>query len=220
MNTKTCKRCGWVYPITQPGTKCKICGERFETIICNTCSKPFAYNGRRTTCPACESKLTIKSRKKRTDAMEERFKQWLDKVRQVPKDYPTLTEAQWLEACRFFNGCARCHSEEIDTRGFFVGREQGGRYCDWNVIPLCTKCAKMWQLDKSMFIYAWHKDIVKGDKRYKPLGVSDSKTEFRDSLEKLVSYLEVRLNNAIRIHGDTAGSTEGSQQDDYKHGSI
>ena len=134
--------------------------------------------------------------------MRNRFDQWLEKVKQVPKDYPTLTEAQWLEACSFFNGCARCASEEIDTRGFFIGRELGGRYCDWNVIPLCTKCAKMWRLDKSMFVYAFHKDIVKGDKRYRPLGANDSTHEFRDSLEKLVSYLEVRLNNAIGLSND------------------
>lgn len=140
--------------------------------------------------------------------MRDRFDQWIDKVKQVPKDYPTLTEAQWLEACNFFNGCARCASEEIDTRGFFVGRELGGRYCDWNVIPLCTKCAKMWRLDKSMFIYAYHKDSVKGDKRYRQLGASDNPHEFRDSLEKLVSYLEVRLNNAIGLSNDTNVSSE------------
>lgn len=140
--------------------------------------------------------------------MRSRFDEWLEKVKQVPKDYPTLTEAQWLEACRFFNGCARCASEEIDTRGFFVGRELGGRYCDWNVIPLCAKCAKMWRLDKSMFLYAYHKDSVKSDKRYRPLGTSDSTREFRDSLEKLVSYLEVRLNNAIGLSNDTDSASE------------
>ncbi len=140
--------------------------------------------------------------------MHDRFDLWLEKVRQVPADYPTLTEAQWLEACSFFNGCARCYSEEIDTRGFFVGRELGGRYCDWNVIPLCAKCAKMWRLDKSMFVYAYHKDSVKGDKRYKQLGASSDTHEFRDSLEKLVSYLEVKLNNAIGISNDTNGTAK------------
>ena len=134
--------------------------------------------------------------------MRSRFDDWIEKVKQVPKDYPTLTEAQWLEACNFFNGCARCSSEEIDTRGFFVGRELGGRYCDWNVIPLCSKCAKMWQLNKSMFVYAYHKDLVKNDPRYRPLGASSSTREFRDSLDKLVAYLEVRLNNAIGISND------------------
>jgi hypothetical protein len=132
----------------------------------------------------------------------------------VPKDYPTLTEAQWLEACRFFDGCARCSSKEIDTRGFFIGKALGGRYCDWNIIPLCTRCAKMWQLDKSMFKYAYHKDTMEGDKRYRKIGVSDSKTELQDSLEKLVGYLEVRLNNAIRLSEDTNGSTEGSERND------
>ena len=143
--------------------------------------------------------------------MVERFDLWLDKVKRVPKGYPTLTEAQWLEACNFFNGCARCYSDEIDTRGFFVGSELGGRYCDWNVIPLCTKCAKMWQLDRSMFRYAYDKDCMKGDKRYIPLGDPNARKEFQTSLENIVKYLEVRLDNAIRIHGDPDGSTEGSE---------
>lgn len=204
MNTKTCKRCGWVYPITQPGSKCLICGERFDVFICKECGSPFKsnrYTGYR--CPKCFHKITAKHGANMKDRMRDRFDRWLDKVKQVPKDYPTLTEEQWLEACRHFNGCARCASDEIDTRGFFIGREQGGRYCDWNVIPLCTRCAKMWRLDKSMFVYAYHKDSVKKDKRYRPLGVSDSTHEFRDSLEKIVAYLEVRLNNAIGISNDT-----------------
>lgn len=209
MNTKTCKRCGWVYPITQPGSRCRICGERFETIVCIKCGTPFkATRKYRNICQKCISRKEYKHALKKKEAMRDRFDKWLEKVRQVPADYPTLTEAQWLEACNFFKGCARCYCEEIDTRGFFIGKELGGRYCDWNVIPLCTRCAKMWRLDKSMFLYAYHKDSVKGDKRYRPLGVSDNKHEFRDSLEKLVSYLEVRLNNAIGVSEDTDVNAE------------
>lgn len=213
MNTKTCKRCGWVYPITQPGNKCLICGERFDIFICKDCGRPFESNDRSGyTCPECYKKRLSGESAKKTARMKkrmrDRFDRWLEKVRLVPKDYPTLTEEQWLEACKFFNGCARCASDEIDTRGFFIGRELGGRYCDWNVIPLCTRCAKMWRLDKSMFVYAFHKDSVKKDKRYRPLGASDNKREFRDSLEKLVSYLEVRLDNAIGISNDTNGASE------------
>lgn len=209
MNTKTCKRCGWVYPITQPGIKCLICGERFETVTCSKCGiqfKPTREHGN--ICPTCVARSSYIYKVKRKEAMRDRFDQWVAKVKQVPKDYPTLTEAQWLEACSFFNGCARCDCDEIDTRGFFVGKELGGRYCDWNVIPLCTKCAKMWRLDKSMFLYAYHKDMIKNDKRYRKLGVSDSKHEFMDNLEKLVSYLEVRLNNAIGISTNTNSSTK------------
>lgn len=209
MNTKTCKRCGWVYPITQPGSKCLICGERFEILVCSKCGRTFKANGySRLICPKCYQAATTRRVKKMKQRMHDRFDEWVDKVNQVPKDYPTLTEAQWLEACNFFNGCARCDSDEIDTRGFFISKSLGGRYCDWNVIPLCTKCAKMWQLDRSMFVYAYHKDSVKKDKRYIPLGVSDSTHEFRDNLEKLTSYLEVRLNNAIGISNDTDGSSE------------
>lgn len=211
MSTKTCKRCGWVYPITQPGTKCKICGERFEQVMCSACGKVFIYDGKSTTCPDCRIRYVSNSIKKRRKAMDDRFQEWIDKVKRVPKNYQTLTEAQWLEACRYFDGCARCACEEIDTRGFFVGRELGGRYCDWNIIPLCTRCAKMWQLDKSMFKYTWDKEKMRGDKRYRKVGVTDNKRELRDSLERLVSYLEVRLNNAIRASEDTDGSAAGSE---------
>lgn len=210
MNTKTCKRCGWVYPITQPGTKCLICGEPFEMMVCRVCGEVFkAYNSKSTNrCPSCTTALTNRSYHRHMGRLDDRFTQWLNKVKQVPADYPRLTEEQWLEACRYFDGCARCDSDEIDTRGFFVGRENGGKYCDWNIIPLCTRCAAMWQLDKSMFLYTYNKDRVKNDPRYRKLGVGTSPTEFQDNLENIIKYLEVKLDNAIRVSNAAEESAE------------
>ena len=210
MNTKTCKRCGWVYPITQPGIRCKLCGEPFETVVCTKCGKLFKWFGRKATCRACEAASSPEKTARFRARLKARFDQWLDKVKQVPKDYPTLTEEQWLEACNYFNGCARCDSEEIDTRGFFVGRDNGGRYCDWNVIPLCTKCAKIWRLEKSMFDYTYYKDIAKNSRQE----VVANKTEFRDNLENIVKYLEVKLNNAIRVSEDPDVDATGSKHTD------
>ena len=34
------------------------------------------------------------------DNLDKQFDDWLDKIKLVPKDYPSLTEAQWLEACK------------------------------------------------------------------------------------------------------------------------
>ena len=127
------------------------------------------------------------ARNNRVQELHRRYDAWLEKVKAVPKDYPTLTEAQWLEACRHFDGCARCYSRDIDTRGFFVGAKLGGRYCDWNVIPLCEKCASNWDLEQSMFRYAEMRDH---DKR---------STEYRECLAKIVDYLGGKLDVATRV---------------------
>ena len=63
-----------------------------------------------------------------------------------------------MRACRHFNGCAKCGDETIDARGFFISFKNGGRYCDWNIIPLCSKCAADWSLDKNPFKLAMTRD--------------------------------------------------------------
>lgn len=210
MSTKTCKRCGWVYPITQPGTRCLICGEQFDLVICRECCNvlPIEQMSQdRTLCRTCYNKrqLEVASRRLRAfkEANDVRFNAWLDKVQRVPKDYPTLTEAQWLEACEHFKGCARCTSELIDTRGFFISRALGGRYCDWNIIPVCENCAKIWQLDRNVFTYTYYKERSKNNGYSKYKGASSSRTEYRDCLDKIIEYLEVKLDNALKFTGNT-----------------
>ena len=90
--------------------------------------------------------------------LEEQYNAWLTRIRAVPKNYPTLTEAQWMKVCRHFNGCAKCGDENIDARGFFISFKNGGRYCDWNIIPLCSKCAADWSLDLNPFRLALFRD--------------------------------------------------------------
>lgn len=206
MNTKTCKHCGWVYPITQPGVACRICREPFEVVVCRMCGNVVSGDARvksTNLCKACFNSInrisSPKSVAKRRAALDSRFDAWLTKVRAVPKNYPTLTEEQWLAACRYFDGCARCHSDVIDTRGFFIGATLGGRYCDWNVIPLCERCAKQWNLDKSVFNYALTRDHT------------ERTTEYRDCLEKIIEYLEVRLDAAIKYNEASNATTGGSK---------
>lgn len=117
-------------------------------------------------------------------------------MRKVPKNYPTLTEDQWLAACRYFDGCARCHSDEIDTRGFFISAKLGGRYCDWNVIPLCEKCANAWDLTISVFRNAEHRDHARRT------------TEHRECMKKIVEYLGGKLDDAIRNEEAPEASTD------------
>lgn len=189
MNTKTCKNCGWVYPITQPGRKCEICGEVFDVIVCTTCNTPTPIERMESgtvTCKACAAAYNRTVAKRKTEFLTDQFDIWLDKVKAVPKKYPTLTEAQWLEACRHFDGCARCHNRDIDTRGFFVGAELGGRYCDWNVIPLCERCATTWDLTKSAFKYTMTRDHTARS------------TEYRECMVKIIEYLGGKLDAATR----------------------
>lgn len=187
MNTKTCKHCGWVYPITQPGRNCIICGQPFEVVTCSSCGTPTPakeLSGETLWCKACVNRRDVAGKHRRMQARVDRFDEWLAKIAAVPADYPTLTEEQWLEACTFFNGCARCYSKDIDTRGFFVGAKLGGRYCDWNIIPLCEKCATNWDLDRSVFKYVYNRDNSKRSR------------ESRDCLEKIIHYLGGKLDAA------------------------
>lgn len=152
------------------------------------------------TCKACAAAhdRTVKANRRKLQA--EAFDDWVAAVNSVPKTYPTLTEAQWLEACSFFDGCARCGSKDIDTRGFFIGRELGGRYCDWNVIPLCERCASRWNLTKNVFIRA-----ELADHRAR------RSSEYRDCIMKIINYLGGKLYAAARAAETSAEPTDGSQ---------
>lgn len=192
MSTRTCKCCGWVYPERHVGITCIVCGQPFEERWCPSCRqlKPASsFDKRYNICKKCRRPIENHATRKRLQKLDDMFKEWVDKVQRVPKDYPTLTEDQWLAACSYFDGCARCHSKDIDTRGFFIGAKLGGRYCDWNIIPLCEKCATTWNLEQSIFRNAERRDY---DAR---------STEYRECLAKIVEYLGGKLD-------DAAGSTE------------
>lgn len=189
MNTKTCKFCGWVYPITQPGLRCKICGQPFDMVRCDICEEVFPVDMMikdRVVCKRCKNTRSRRNHSAQMAAMEKSFNEWLDKIKQVPKNYPTLSEEQWLEACTFFGGCARCGKDDIDTRGFFVGAKLGGRYCDWNIIPLCEKCANAWDLEQSAFRYIERRKYT------------DKTPEYHDCLIRIVEYLGGKLDDATR----------------------
>lgn len=128
----------------------------------------------------------IKYRAKRDEDFETKFEAWKQRIAAVPKDYPTLTEEQWMEACRHFGACAQCGAETIEARGFFVGFESGGRYCDWNVIPLCHKCATDWKKVQNPFRLAWVRDNM------------NRAFNRRECLKRIVDYLGGRLDAATR----------------------
>ena len=203
MSTRTCKKCGWVYPSTQPGIKCKFCGEPFDEVICRSCGKLVSGKDRvagLNLCRVChnaeECRHMVKYRAKRNEQHAAAYKSWLDAIKKVPTNYPTLTEAQWMEACRFFNGCAQCGSGHIDARGFFISFEDGGRYCDWNIIPLCERCASDWKKVPNPFRIAWARDNA------------NRAFNRRKCLARIIEYLGGKLHDAARDTDSTKESTE------------
>ena len=153
MRTKVCKKCGWVLAIQDPTRYCPICKTRFYEGICTKCKQPVEYYRDRLVCRKCYD--TVVRRPDEQQRVKQRraqiYKEWLARIAKVPKTYPTLTEDQWLKACKYFGGCAFCGAESIDSRGYFVPFSEGGRYCDWNMLPLCERCATATRLQPNAF---------------------------------------------------------------------
>lgn len=179
MTTKTCKKCGWVLDIRDPSTKCPICKTWFTEGLCRKCGMPVVYYRHgRPVCKQCYDKYERdpdamrRIRQRRRDLYQE----WLQRIKKIPKTYPTLTEAQWLKAVRHFNGCALCEHEIVDTRQYFIPFKDGGRYCDWNIIPVCESCALKIKLNPNYFAIETNK----------PTG-----------LLNIVDYLEEKIDGAL-----------------------
>lgn len=163
MNTKTCKGCGWVYPLITPYATCRFCGRSFTEGICPKCGKYSddlisGYN----ICRACllaykrtlpktpDDPASQRARHaKMCKAIDDRFKKWCERLKGISTH--TLTESEWLEACRYFNGCAFCDNEEVSTRGYFIRFEDGGKYNACNVVPMCEKCATEHKIQHNPF---------------------------------------------------------------------
>lgn len=132
-------------------------------------------------------------RQKAIEKVEGDFNAWLDMINKVPKDYHTLNNGEWFEACRYFGGCALCDSKEMDSRWFFIPFKVGGRYCNWNVIPVCEKCSTAIKRATNPF-RALHprlgqigSDVARGLEHYHNAG---------KRLDKIVGYLKPKLEAA------------------------
>lgn len=68
--------------------------------------------------------------------------------------FKPMTEAEWLQTCKFFNGCALCGDSHIEVRKFLINFEKGGSYSVGNVLPMCNKCAGDVELKGSLARYA------------------------------------------------------------------
>ena len=184
MTTKTCNKCGWVLAIQDPNVYCPICHTRFTVGICQVCKQPVEYyRDDRKVCRKCYDTVIRKpDAKARLKARREGvYNELLEKIAHIPKSYPTLSEAQWMQAVKHFNGCALCKSESVDTRGYFIPFNKGGRYCDWNIIPMCEKCAIKPKTNPNYFL------------NRRPEGLID-----------IIKYLEEKIDEASR-KGAAAG---------------
>ena len=188
--------CGWEVPATHVNAVCPVCRTPYDSFTCIRCRKKVPISERtagRNWCKACDYAAHLRrcaAYQARVNALlDSHFEEWLSKVRRVPKNYPTLTEEQWIEACRYFCGCARCGSEDITARGFFIGFDIGGRYCDWNVIPLCDKCAGSFKESVNQFIYTRNR------------GRNTKSAELMDCLWAIVEYLGGKLDRALESGG-------------------
>ena len=185
MNTKTCKNCGWVLSKKDPRYTCPACRRAFTEGICKVCHK-YSYSLRTHqvigVCLDCYRKSTSyfgtleaanNYYRYIQDGIAEQYSAWRQRLARKPK---TLTEDEWIEACRYFEGCAFCGSEDIDVRSFFVAHRDGGRYYNGNMIPSCEKCHKIRRLLRNPF------------NRFHRLYKMDQK-----KLQDIISYLEPRL---------------------------
>jgi hypothetical protein len=169
------------------------------TGICERCGEESTELNERGLCPTCNKKRRVEAEmvlyNKNINITDTQFKDWLDKIKRVPKDYPTLTQEQWLAACKHFDGCAMCDSESIDARGFFIEFKEGGRYCDWNVIPMCDICVSNHKIRTNPFKMMHHRLGIK------PKSSKETNLEFAHNspkrLKKIVDYLQPILEDAI-----------------------
>jgi len=149
MTERICVGCGWVYPPSFNERRCRFCGTVFAKRICPYCGElKVSYTTDSPICRDCynererEIDAGARSRRwrnKRIAAAESKYAEWLKQITAAP--FNILTEEQWLQACRYFGGCALCDITEIAARGYFIQFKYGGRYTAWNVIPVCELCA-------------------------------------------------------------------------------
>ena len=136
-------------------------------------------------CTACNTKLEARKTADRINKALERYNDWLGKIKKQP--IQPLTEEQWMEACRYFEGCAYCGASEISARSMFIDYANGGRYCAWNIIPACERCETCVKRDINPFKRLDQRINRKAASQAKRYGFSLSK------LQKIVDYLETKM---------------------------
>lgn len=216
MNSKTrkpgkCYKCGWDYPASYGANVCKFCGGPVyrnvgpEPGYCKDCgayvNNVHTYQDHR--CSKCHNSMYKDSIKSKPDYYERRsaavkrlkakyaaradkvYADWLAQLKQV--NTHTLTEEEWLQACRHFGSCAFCGSESIDARMYFIRHTEGGKYNACNIVPACEQCANDFKRNPNPF-------------RTMDNCLNDSAGRYRGQnrarLKAIVDYLQARIEEA------------------------
>jgi hypothetical protein len=124
--------------------------------------------------------------KRKRDAADIEYSDWLHKLRAIPRPYKTLTEDEWIAACQHFNGCAVCREDKIDAKMLFVPAHRGGPYTCYNVVPVCEKCATAHRLSIK----------VKGNPFHRLF--NEYSRAKKDYLENIKQYLKERLEEYVK----------------------
>ena len=165
--TRKCSKCGTVFPKSFVALKCSICGTPMEKMVCCKCKQilPRSYFTTRKSgvykgainrrCTPCSKAMKKKwdddnpDRKRarntaflerRADKADEDYREMLDALATI--EFKPMSEEQWLKTCSYFEGCAICGNEHIESRKFFLQFEHGGKYAVWNILPMCWDCGK------------------------------------------------------------------------------
>lgn len=66
--------------------------------------------------------------------------EWQEKLQSLDGKLKILTEPQWYNCVRYFNGCAMCDEVHVEVRYQLLPPELKGRYNVLNTIPMCSSC--------------------------------------------------------------------------------
>jgi len=120
-----------------------------------------------------------------------KYADWLDLTN---VEFKLMSEQEWLATCAYFDGCAICGEEYIETREFFVKFVEGGRYASWNMFPMCSNCATKVRLAANPFI--WLDDYLGAAKK---LGLTEERKQ------KLLEYFILQIE---RMKANDAGASQ------------
>lgn len=190
MNTKKCSGCGWEFPGNWHGRTCMFCHAPILNGYCKSCGEwSEKINTKDGLCTKCRTLRHGEWRLGRINAAKITYEEWLEKI--STQSLKTLTEAQWMEACRYFGGCAYCGNDQIDARSMFIPFKNGGRYCSWNIIPACEKCETSVKIEPNPF--------KRMDQRINRSQAHQAKKyNFSlDKLQRIVDYLQSNMEEVI-----------------------
>lgn len=137
-------------------------------------------------CKDCERKphneRSVLWNKNKKAQAEKSYNVWKEIGTLLPSN--AITEAQWYEAIKYFNGCAMCKETHVETREFFQPPKDKGMYSVINILPMCGKCSKNYRGAINPFqLY----------NKFTTFGLALDKI----TIEKILAYFMTRIEEAV-----------------------